>query len=182
MGGLEVAATLITVAIAGFNVVWTVRSQRRDREERQRERDEQSAERSRERTEEQERWIAAGHLVSLKAVHYFDADEQTWAVLEVRNTGRGPCTIAEVGYWYAPEGPTYIYYSSEPDTGYELEKHSPPLPYVLEGGRRADWTMSQPTIQSTVRDQEHGANLQLLVELENGERHTVPYPLPPLAD
>jgi hypothetical protein len=159
---------VVTIVVACFNVAWTVWSQRRDRTQRQAERD-----------EDRERWLAAGHIVSLKVIHYHASDDAQWAQLEVRNTGRGPCTVDEVGSWYSPSGPAYGYYTSEPDTGYELEKDSLPLPYVLDGGRKGDWFLDMSVLRSTAHDAEHGASLHLYVELQNGERHTIPFPVSP---
>ena len=168
VGTLEAAAMVVTILVAVFNVTWTLWSQRRDR-----------AQRSAERAEERERWVASGHIVSLKVIHVQGADGDQWAQLEVRNTGRGPCTIDEVGSWYSPGGPAYGYYCSERDTGYELERDSTPLPHVLEGGRKADWFLALPVLRSTALDTEHGARLHLYVELQNGERHTIPFPISP---
>ena len=89
---------VVTIVVAIFNVAWTLRVQRRDR-----------AQRRAERAEERERWVASGHIVSLNVIHVHDADGTQWAKLEVRNNGRGPCTVDEVGSWYSPAGPAYAY-------------------------------------------------------------------------
>ena len=180
MGVLEATAVVVTIVVAIFNVAWTVWSQRRDRARREAERVEDRAQRQAERAEDRERWVAAGHVVSLKAIHYQAADGTVWAQLEARNTGRGPCTVDEVGSWYSPNGPGYGYYTGEPDTGYELERDSTPLPHVLEGGRKADWFLEQRVLRSTAHDPEHGSRLHLYLELQNGERHTLPWPVIPL--
>ncbi|WP_109474398.1 hypothetical protein [Ornithinimicrobium cavernae] len=168
MGYLEAIAMIVTILVAIFNVMWTLSSQRRDREQRQRE-----------RAEEQERWVSSGHIVSLKVIHVSAADGSQWAQLQIRNTGRGPCTVDDVGSWYSPEGPAYGYYSSEPDTGYPLARDSTPLPHVLEGGRKADWFLDMQVLRSTASSKEHGATLHLFVDLQNGERHTIPFPVTP---
>ncbi len=168
MEALQAIVLVVTIMVAAFNVAWTLWSQRRDR-----------AQREAERSEERERWVAAGHVVDLTAIHYFDADQTPWAHLEVRNTGRGPCTVHEVGSWYSPGGPAYGYYASERDSGYDLMHDSTPLPHVLEGGRMADWFLEVDVLRSTASDEEHGANLHLYIELQNGERHTAPFPVVP---
>jgi hypothetical protein len=63
MGALETAAVVVTILVAIFNIAWTVWSQRRDR-----------AQRRAERVEDRERWVASGHIVSLKVIHVYDAD------------------------------------------------------------------------------------------------------------
>jgi hypothetical protein len=139
----------------------------------------ETAQRQAERAEERERWVASGHIVSLNVIHVHDADGTQWAQLEVRNPGRGPCTIDEVGSWYSPAGPAYAYYTAEPDTGYDLERDSTALPHVLEGGRRAHWFLELQVLRSMALDSEHGASLHLYVELQNGERHSIPFPASP---
>ena len=160
---------VVTIVVAIFNVAWTLWVQRRDRAQRQAE-----------RAEEQERWVASGHIVPLNVIHVYDADGTQWAQLEVRNTGRGPCTVDEVGSWYSPGGPAYAYYTAEPDTGHDLERDSTALPHVLEGGRRAHWFLELQVLRSTALDSKHGGSLHLYVDLQNGERHTIPFPVSPL--
>ena len=169
----------VTIVVAIFNVAWTVWSQRRDRARRNAERDEDRKERQAEREEDRERWVALGHIVSLNVIQYHEAGGIQWAQLEVRNTGRGPCTVDEVGSWYSPSGPAYGYYTSEDNSGYELERDSAELPHVLEGGRKANWFLDMQVLRSTAHDAEHGATLHLYVDLQNGERHTVPFPVSP---
>jgi hypothetical protein len=159
VNALQTTAMVVTIVVAIFNVAWTVWSQRRDRD----------------------RWVASGHIVSLNVIHSLEAGGAQWAQLEVRNIGRGQCTVDEVGSWYSPSGPAYGYYTSEEDSGYELARDSAELPYVLEGGRKANWLLDMSVLRSTARDSEHGATLHLYVDLQNGERHTVPFPVDPTA-
>jgi hypothetical protein len=180
VGALETIAVVVTIVVAIFNIAWTLWSQRRDRALRKAERDDDRKLRRTERDEDRERWVALGHVVSLNVIQYYPADETHWAHLEVRNTGRGPCTIDIVGSWYSPSGPAYGYYTGEPDSGYELERGSTELPHVLEGGRKANWFLDMQVLRSTANDADHGATLHLYVDLENGERHTIPFPISPL--
>jgi hypothetical protein len=48
---------------------------------------------------------------------------------------------------------------------------------VLEGGRRAHWFLELQVLRSTALDSKHGGSLHLYVDLQNGERHTIPFPV-----
>lgn len=55
---------------------------------------------------------------------------------------------------------------------------APPAPRAPRR-TKADWFLALPVLRSTALDTEHGARLHLYVELQNGERHTIPFPISP---
>jgi hypothetical protein len=172
--GLALTLTLITVIVAVVNVGWTITSQTRDRkrraEEREADRRAREKEREQDRLERERQWRFQGGVPEISSSGLFEADRTEYSVVEVRNVGRGPVTVGEIGSTFLPAGPTYVYYSSEEESGYPMEAFGQPLPYVLEGGRRAAWRMRAEILRRPVTQQERWDALRVYVKLETGER------------
>lgn len=152
LAAIAVGATLV-------NIGWTVWFQQRERAERRRNQEE-------ERELAEHRFRLQGAVIDIRPSQLFDVDRVEWAQIEVRNVGRGPCTVREIRLEVRDGGPTYIVYDrdNEPE-----EDHGPPLPHLLDGGRAAIWHVRADYI----RDRD-GRDGMLGVQLDHGELHYAP--------
>jgi len=150
-GTFEIVVAVVSVSATIVNIAWTIYIQR-------------------------QRWTQEGAVIDVRPRGLFNVDRQEFAVLEVRNLGRGRCTVAEVGYLFE-DGVQYGYYAGRTNEGYPEDDSEPPLPHTLEGGRRAEWRMKADIIRGAVMNAAHWERLRLYLELETGERYTT---LPPI--
>lgn len=159
MTALNVILTAVAVAATLVNIGWSIWFQRRERVERRHQWEQ-------ERALAERQFALQGAVLELRPSLLIDYRNEFWSVVEVRNIGRGTCTVREIAVEVRDGGPTYTVYDRDTSPP---EDHGPPLPHLLEGGRAAEWHVSRAFI-----DDRGGLAGEVLIRLDSGEVHRAP--------